>query len=39
MKKIKFILACIVGSMAILTVLVLNNFEWGRKLNGWALKI
>ena len=39
MKKIKFILACIVGGIGVLVVLVLNRFEWGRKLNGWALKI
>jgi len=39
MKKIKFISACVVGSIALLIVLVLNRFEWGRKLNGWALKI
>ncbi len=39
MEKIKFIAACIVGSFAILMVLVLNRFEWGRRLNGWALKI
>ena len=39
MKKIKFISACIAGSIAFLIVLVLNRFEWGRRLNGWALKI
>jgi hypothetical protein len=39
MEKIKFISACIAGSIALLIVLVLNRFEWGRRLNGWALKI
>jgi hypothetical protein len=39
MKKIKFISACIVGGIGVLIVLVLNNFKWGRRLNGWALKI
>lgn len=39
MKKINFISACIVGSIALLIVLILNKFEWGRRLNGWALKI
>ena len=39
MKKIKFISACIVGGIGVLIVLVLNRFEWGRRLNGWALKI
>ncbi len=39
MKKIKFISACVVGGIGVLIVLVLNNFKWGRKLNGWALKI
>jgi hypothetical protein len=39
MKKIKFITACMVGCIAFLIVLILNRFEWGRKLNGWAFKI
>ena len=39
MEKLKFLAACIVGSCAVLIVLVLNRFEWGRRINGWALKI
>ncbi len=39
MEKIKFITACIAGSIALLLVLALNRFELGRRLNGWALKI
>ena len=39
MEKIKFISACLAGSMALLIVLVLNRFEWGRRLNEWALKL
>jgi len=39
MDKIKFISACIAGCLAMLIVLVLNRFEFGRRLNGWALKI
>jgi hypothetical protein len=39
MKKIKFISACVAGSIAFLIVLILNRFEWGRRLNEWALKI
>jgi len=39
MEKIKLISACIMGSIALLVVLVLNRFEFGRRLNGWALKI
>jgi hypothetical protein len=39
MEKIKFISACITGSIALLIVLVLNRFEWGRRFNEWALKI
>jgi hypothetical protein len=39
MEKFKFISACIVGGIAFLIVLVLNRFEWGRRLNEWALKI
>jgi hypothetical protein len=39
MAQFKFISACIVGIIAILIVLVLNRFEWGRRLNSWALNI
>ena len=39
MEKLNFILACIVGSIAILIVLILNRFEWGRRLNSWVLNI
>lgn len=39
MKKIKFVSACIVGAIGLLIILVLNRFDWGRRLNGWALKI
>lgn len=39
MEKFKFISACIVGGIAILIVLVLNRFKWGRRFNAWALKI
>lgn len=39
MEKVKFISACIVGSIAILMILVLNRFEWGRRFNSWALNI
>lgn len=39
MKKIKFVSACIIAGIVFLIVLALNKFEWGRKLNGWALKI
>jgi uncharacterized membrane protein len=39
MKNIRFISACLVGGIVFLLVLVLNRFEWGRRLNGWALKI
>lgn len=39
MEKIKFISACVAGFLAMLIVLILNRFELGRRLNGWALKI
>jgi len=39
MKNIRFILACIVGGIAFLTLLILNHFEFGRRFNAWALKI
>ena len=39
MEKIKLVAACFIGSMVLLVVLVLNRFELGRRLNGWALKI
>ena len=39
MKSLRLISACIVAGVVFLVVLVLNRFEWGRRLNGWALKI
>lgn len=35
--KIKLVSACVIGVLAVLLILILNNFKWGRKLCDWLL--
>jgi len=39
LSKLKFFMACVLAGFAVLIVLSINRFSWGKRFNEWVLKI